>query len=63
MRKITHDLAPKNVIDTFQKMLSSKIITYKALARSSICLNPKINILEKVLMTEVQNCGIASQKS
>ena len=63
MHKITHDLAPKQFIDIFQKTLSSQIITYEALAQSSLCLNPKINILEKVLVTEGQNCGIASQKS
>ena len=42
MHKITHDLVPKKFIDIFETTLTSKILTYEALARSSICLKPKI---------------------
>ena len=63
MYKITHGLAPKKLIDIFQKTLSSQNYNLEALPQSSICLNLRLNILKKVLVTEEQNCGMASRTS
>ena len=64
MYKITHGLAPKKLIDIFQKTLSSQNYNLGgSTIQSPICLNLRLNILKKVLVTEEQNCGMASRTS
>ncbi len=61
MYKITHELAPKRLIDLFKGRLPLITTICEALPPNSFCPNLRLNILKKVLATEEQNCGIAIQ--
>ena len=62
MYKITHGLAPKKLIDIFEKTLSSQNYNLRGSTTKLYRPKPK-NILKKVLVTEEQNCGMASRTS
>ena len=62
MYKITHGLAPKKLIDIFQKTLSSQNYNLRG-STTKLYLPIRLNILKKVLVTEEQNCGMASRTS
>ena len=63
MYKITHGLAPKKLIDIFQKTLSSQNYNLRGSTTKLYLLNLRLNILKKVSVTEEQNCGMASRTS
>ena len=63
MYKITHGLAPKKLIDIFQKTLSSQNYNLRGSTTMLYLPKPKTEYLKKVLVTEEQNCGMASRKS
>ena len=65
MHKITHGLAPKKLIDIFQKTLSSHNYNLRGSTTKLYLPKPlkRLNILKKVLVTEEQNCGMGSRTS
>ena len=61
MYKITYDLAPKELIDIFQKDVQN--YNLRGSTTKLYLPKPETEYLHKVLSTEKQNCEIASQTS
>ena len=63
MYKITHDLAPRQLINMFQKTPSSQRYNLRGSTTKLNLPKPKTEYLKKVLAIGEQNCGIVSQKN
>ena len=65
MYKITHDLAPRQLINMFQKAPSSQRYNLRGSTTKLNSHKPKTEYLKKSLSYSIgeQNCGIVSQKN